>query len=113
MNMTDCTTDGLAVIGIEGDLDRSNVAEFQDCISAHLTSGRRRVVVDLQECAFIDSAGLGALLYLVVDIGAEGRLAVAGPSRRIKRLFEIVGLERDQRFEIHEDVPAAAAAISS
>ena len=60
MNIRDTRIDGLVVIGIDGELDGSNVALFDECLSAHLAAGKRRIVIDLQACTFMDSSGLSS-----------------------------------------------------
>jgi anti-anti-sigma factor len=112
MNVMDKSADGLVVIGIEGELDRSNVALLEECLSAHLTAGKRHVVIDLETCSFIDSSGLAAILALHRDVRDEGLLAVVGPNKNVGRLLDLVGLLGDRGVEVYADVTTACAAIS-
>lgn len=112
MKLRNSPFDGLMVVGIDGELDGSNVALLDECLSAHLAAGKRRIVIDLQACSFMDSKGLGALLYLRRDVPEEGALALAGPSPNLRRLFEIAGLTGQEGFEVYGDVAAACAAMA-
>jgi anti-sigma B factor antagonist len=112
VNIRDTRIDGLVVIGIDGELDGSNVALLNKCLSAHLAAGKRRIVIDLQACAFIDSSGLAAILHLVRDVQAGGALAIARPNPNIRRLLEVVGLPGTEGFEVYGDLPTACAATS-
>jgi anti-anti-sigma factor len=83
------------VIEVEGELDLSGLGKVR--VAADLAiDAERAVVLDLSECPFIDSAGLG----LVADIDRE--LAAAGPKRlavvvrdlSVMRAFSLAGLDR-------------------
>ena len=112
MIIRDTRIDGLVVIGIDGELDGSNVALLDECLSAHLAAGKHRIVIDLQACCFIDSTGLSRILHLVRDVQADGALAVAGPNPNIRRLLDVVGLPGADGFEVYGDVATACAATS-
>jgi anti-anti-sigma factor len=112
MEVTDGRTNGVVVIGIDGPLDRSSVTLLDDCLSAHLAAGERRIVIDLQACSFMDGGGLGLILFLLGDVQDEGALALAAPNQNIMRLLHIAGLIGSKSFEVHGDVTAACASIS-
>ncbi len=56
----DVRIDGCAVLRPEGDLDAFTATPFRRAIADMVTSPR--LVIDLSAVAFIDSAGLGALI---------------------------------------------------
>lgn len=56
----DVGIDGCAVLRPEGELDAFTATPFRRAIADMATSAR--LVIDLSEVAFIDSAGLGALV---------------------------------------------------
>ena len=112
MNIRDTRIDGLVVIEIDGELDGSNVAPLDECLAAHLAAGKRRFVIDLQACSFIDSSGLSAILTLHRELQNEGALAMAAPNPNIRRLLDIVGLAGSEGFEVYGDLPTACASTS-
>jgi anti-anti-sigma factor len=76
------------VIALGGELDVSNALETRHRIVGDLAPGRT-VVVDLAAVDFMDSSGLGALVYALREAGAcGGRLVVHDPQPRVRRLFE-------------------------
>ena len=60
-------------ISVEGDLDLASVATFQKAVEKALeTREGRKLVVDLRETSYIDSAGLEQLLIANRKLAAEG-----------------------------------------
>ena len=55
------TTEGVGIISARGEVDLSTADTLRAEIDDALGAGHRRVVVDLTDVEFIDSAGLGAL----------------------------------------------------
>jgi anti-sigma B factor antagonist len=58
------TLEGVTVIRLNGALDARSVNGFRDQLSALIAAGAVRFVVDAAQLRFVDSMGLGALLYL-------------------------------------------------
>lgn len=76
------------VIVLGGEVDASNALETRHRIVGDLAPGRT-VVLDLAAVDFMDSSGLGALVYALREAGAcGGRLVVDNPQPRVRRLFE-------------------------
>ncbi len=85
----------VAVLVVEGDsLVARNVAAFKGEMEA-LTRDGDRVVVDLWQVQFIDSAGCGALLqYHKRLLQKGGRMALCCISAPVRALFELVRIQR-------------------
>ncbi len=99
-----------AVLSLAGEVDVANVAQVREAALKLLSTGVKHLVVDLAATEYLDSSGLGALVGLlkrVKEIG--GDMAIAGPQPRVRRLFEITGL--NQVFALHNDVAAALLAL--
>ena len=80
---------------VEGELDVATAAEFRRAISSLLGVGCRRIVVDLKDTAFLDSSGLGALVWASHRLhSAGGALEVVNPGERIARVMKITGVDR-------------------
>ena len=95
----------VTVVRLNGSLDGRTVADLRDRLSALLNSGATRFVVDAAQLRFVDSMGLGALIYLrrfARQGKGDVRLAAAG-----RELLEISGL--GPMFEVWPDVAAAVA----
>jgi anti-sigma B factor antagonist len=90
----------VAVVAIQEDhLDAGNVQDFKGSIAPVLAENTR-VLLDLSAVAFMDSAGLGALLSSLRDLNRSGGdLRLCGVTAGVMALFELVRMERI--FSIH------------
>jgi anti-sigma B factor antagonist len=101
--------DGVTVVEpTNGRIDMETSAAFKMALDGVLASGARRVVLNLSQVGFMDSAGLGAIMSLFRQINGDGSLHVCGLHPRIKTLFDITRLTRV--VGIH---PSEAEAISA
>jgi anti-anti-sigma factor len=83
-------------ITVAGELDlASNL--LCDLVDASCSRrGIRRLIIDLREVSFIDSAGLCALLSARERTQRSGReFVLLGPSRPVERLLDITRLDGD------------------
>jgi anti-sigma B factor antagonist len=103
------TEDDVHLIAVRGHFDLVGVQTFRDEIDRLRELGAVRVVVDLLDTGFIDSTGLGALLYGLKALRAEGgELRIVSSGSRIGRIFRITGLDRV--FPMFPSVDEALAA---
>lgn len=92
--------DNLPVIALEGEVDVYTAPQLKQAMTALLEKGAKRIVVDLTKVEYLDSTALGVLIGGLKRLReAEGNLFLICPSARIKRVFEITGL--DKIFNIH------------
>lgn len=83
---------GRPVIAVAGDIDLETAPTLRERIEAVAARGGD-VVIDLREVGFMDSPGLGTLIYcfqLQEDRGA--RLVVRAAQGHVRELFEVVAL---------------------
>jgi anti-anti-sigma factor len=81
------------VVRVGGELDLTNCAQLLDAVRAEAGPDVTRIVLDVPDLTFCDSAGLGALVRLHKDLlGAGGGLTVRSPTAPVRRLLEITGL---------------------
>ena len=80
---------------VVGELDVGTASQFRTSVAALLGTGCRHVVVDLAGATFLDSTGLGALVWAQHRLeGAGGDLVAINPSPRIATTLEVTGLSR-------------------
>ena len=81
---------------INGDIDHHSVKRIREDIDRKISSFMPSCVYfDLSCVDFMDSSGLGLILgryALTKDIGA--RLVLLNPSKRIKKILALAGIER-------------------
>lgn len=95
-----------------GDLDAYSVGVFREALNRLATSPR--LLIDLSDVPFMDSAGLGALIGGIRRVReAEGRVVVICNRPSLTRLLHTTGFDRivpitESRDEALEALSAAA-----
>ena len=88
-------------IGIHGDIDHHSAKRVRESIDVQIASKKPlTIVLELNHVDFMDSSGLGLILgrYTVAcEMGAK--LILSRPSRRIRRILELAGIERIMEIE--------------
>ena len=93
------------------ELDASNAAELKRDIGPVLDANKK-VVLDLSRLRFVDSSGLGAMLSCLRQLtGRGGDLRLAGMSKPVRALFELVRMHRI--FDIYGTKEEAIRAFQS
>ena len=102
--------DGVPVIKLEGEVDVYTAPQLKQQIIAVLEAGSRQIVVDLSKVDYLDSTALGVMIGGLKRIREnDGDMVLVCPSPRIRRVFEITGL--DKIFGIHDTVAQATTAV--
>ena len=82
------------ILHVRGEIDLATAAAFESAVREALEPGRS-VVLSLRETGFLDSAGLYGLSRVRSQLPARGqRLVLADASRPVRRVIEIVGLDK-------------------
>jgi anti-anti-sigma factor len=81
--------DGAPVIGLQGELDLSNVDAVRGALEDLLAAEPARVVFDLSGLSFMDSSGIALLIQTAER---AGRIELQKPSPVVRRLIESMGL---------------------
>ncbi|CAB3746189.1 MULTISPECIES: STAS domain-containing protein [Burkholderia] len=69
--------------------------------------GARKIVLDLQQVAFVDSSGLGAMVSGVKALDGQGDIVLCGASDAVRTLLRLTRMDRV--FRIVADFDAACA----
>ena len=92
-------------------LDAGNAKDFRAAIESVVTA-RAVVVLDLSRLTFVDSSGLGALLWCQRAMkGKQGQLRLCGMTKSVSALFKLAHMERI--FQIHESRDHALDALAA
>lgn len=76
-----------------GELDAATVGQFREELAPY--SGQARLVIDLSEVPFMDSAGLGGLIGSIRRAREQdGEVAIVCGGVAITRLLHTTGLDR-------------------
>ncbi len=101
----------ITVLPIKGRLHIGTTLTFLEIeIKKLIEGGSKKLILDLSELNYIDSAGIGMLMNMWGQANhAGGKLAVAGAGGTVAESFTIVHLDRV--VSVYPDVTAAAAAF--
>ncbi len=81
-------------------------SEFDEVLRRCLSVANPRVVVDMNEVGYMDSAALDSLVNVSDDLGGRGtQLKLASLTPMCREILELTGLS--SRFQFFEDVDAA------
>ena len=99
----------VAIVDVSGEIDVLTSGALRDRLLAVAGKGHDGLVVNLDNVDFIDSTGIGVLIGVWRRVQAgRGNLALAAPSRRTRRIFDIAGIS--EIFSIHDSVAEAVQA---
>jgi len=101
---------GVPVIKLEGEVDVYTVPQLKQQMISLLESGTKQIVIDLTKVEYFDSTALGVLIGGLKRMRErDGNLSLICPNPRIRRVFEITGL--DKVFDIYNSVDDARTGI--
>ncbi|MGZ6674271.1 MAG: STAS domain-containing protein [Solirubrobacteraceae bacterium] len=90
------TLAGVVVAHVEGEVDMSNASDLGAAITARVSSDARGLVLDLDDVAYVDSAGIHVFFELrerLTRRGQQIRVALAADST-IATSLEYAGVQR-------------------
>lgn len=107
MNLTTDRVGAAVVVRVGGPkMTYQALSGFADAVSALLADGDRRLVIDLSQVVYVDSATIGCLmdLYRQAD-KLEGTIRLAGVQQRVATMLTMTGTHRF--IELHPDESSA------
>ena len=112
MELSSTTEEELRVISVEDTrIDAAVAIEFKDAMRAQTDGGPDLVVLDLSKVEFIDSSGLGAIVAAMKHMGTERRLALAGLTPAVARVFQLTRM--DSVFSVFPTLDGALAELNA
>lgn len=97
------------IIQLRGDVDANASIHLDSAIRKAISESPQSVLVDCSKLDYISSAGIGVFIAYLEDLQKNAiNLVLFGMKTRVKRLFEILGLEK---FIQITDTKAHAKAI--
>lgn len=101
-----------SVIDLEGEVDVYTAPQLKQQIINLLDGGVKHVIVNLEAVDYLDSTALGVLIGGLKRLRErDGTLDLICPNPRIKRIFEITGL--DKIFDIYATEVEATTKLKS
>jgi anti-sigma B factor antagonist len=101
---------GVTIVELEGRFDAASASGVRDQLHRLIEQGRSKLVLNLADMEFIDSAGLGALVSCLRRAAADGGdLRLAEVPAFCRSIFELTRLTRV--FDVGQSEEEAVAAI--
>lgn len=89
------------VVTLSGDVDLHHAPALHSALLEVADSRPRRIIIDLTEVPYMDSSGVGTLVYILRRVNTyQGKMALVGMNSRVRSVFEITKL--DQFFTIRD-----------
>jgi anti-sigma B factor antagonist len=84
-------------------IDAAFASEFKNIISDRINSGNVNILLDLSGVDFVDSSGLGAIVYILRALGGRGSLVICGLKETVSTLFRLSRMDKIFRIYASED----------
>ena len=82
---------------VRPDLDRLDAYvadEFKAALTQCAGEGVTKLVLDLETVEFMDSSGLGAIVYVLQRLGSGGKIAIAGATETVALMLRLTHMDR-------------------
>jgi anti-sigma B factor antagonist len=81
------------VIDISGEMDLYNAFRLKDVVGGMIGKQIREYVINLEKVDYLDSSGIGALLFVHAELKKRGMaLRIAGVQGTVKKVIELTKL---------------------
>ena len=95
MQITERHENGIVVFVIEGRIDSQGAVDLDEALQNAIDSGHYRLVCDMKNVAYINSAALRTLADIISRARANhGDLRLAALPPKVRRVLQIVGFDR-------------------
>jgi anti-anti-sigma factor len=113
MNLTTARNQDVSIVRVnETRLMYPILGEFASTITSLISSGERKVLLDLSSVTYVDSATIGCLMDLYRQASAAGgSLKLAGVQKRVETMLTMTGAQNF--LEIHADEASAVRSFGA
>ena len=95
MNITRHDTQGIATFILEGRVDSTGAVEMDQALQAAAAEGTHKMVLDMAEVTYMNSAGLRTLADILTRNRANnGDLLLVATNPKVERVFKIIGFDK-------------------
>lgn len=90
LSIADAGEDSLVTCG--GDLDATSAFRFREAMDGLVALRPERIYLDCGDVAFIDQAGIGAVMHCAMACRAKGILLTVSATDWMRRILDSVGV---------------------
>lgn len=111
LHIVEKDTNGVTVLSLSGRVTLGDESgQLRNTIKQLLAQGKKRLVLDLTDVSYVDSAGLGTLVAAYTSARNEGgEVRLAGITKNFSELLNVTKLLTV--FNVHDNVPDALKAF--
>jgi anti-sigma B factor antagonist len=101
----------LSVLRISGEIDIHTAPKLKKFFKQLLEKGQHKIILNLNKVRYIDSTGLGTIVYLSQEIAKfKGLVRLVSQNPHLKKIFGVAGLD-DKNLPFFEEEAAALNAV--
>jgi stage II sporulation protein AA (anti-sigma F factor antagonist) len=112
MEIIETSLSGVPLLRVVGDVDHFTSLALDDAVCDALNADGSHLLLDLTECPYLDSGGLGVILTALRTLRAKGWLGIIGCSPDLVRLFTISGLTAEPEFRLLASLHDTSVAVA-
>jgi anti-anti-sigma factor len=102
------------IVKVVGELDAHSAFAFYKDARRIMRCEGNNAIIDLKDCVYIDSAGIGILFSLIGWARKNGgKVAAVGPRSRVLHVLRLVRLTDERGFQIFADLDSARSFLST
>tara|TARA_B100001123_G_scaffold450583_2_gene622151 strand:+ start:560 stop:901 length:342 start_codon:yes stop_codon:yes gene_type:complete len=107
MNLTTETSKDITIVRIgENRLVYPLLSDFLDTVTKIIETGKRKILIDLSQVNYVDSATMGCFMDLYRQIrNVDGVLKLSGVKNRVETMFSMTGAQNF--IELHSNEASA------
>ena len=110
MPLTTTEQNGARIVTVNAErIDAAMAIQFKEDMRLKTESGPDRIVLDLSSVTFIDSSGLGAIVAAMKHLAPQRRLALAGLTPTVDKVFKLTRM--DSVFSLYPTLDDARIAL--
>ncbi|MCF7874127.1 MAG: STAS domain-containing protein [Candidatus Omnitrophica bacterium] len=99
MKINEEKKEDIIIASISGEINIDTSPELRKAFDQYTDQGIKKVIIDCQNLAYIDSSGLATLIELLQRLKKEnGELKICNLAEKVKSVFEVTKL--DKLFDI-------------
>lgn len=112
MEVVQTSQSGVPLLRVIGEVDHFTAPALNAAAQSALATESSHLLLDLGECPYLDSGGIGVILTLLKAVRGKGWLGAIGCSHHLLRLLEIAGLTIDPAFRTFSSFEEASAFLA-
>ena len=113
MNVTTTNVNSISVVSVsEAKLTYPLLTDFVTAVTSLIEGGNKRILINLENVSYVDSATIGCLMDLYRQASAAGgSLKLAGVQKRVETMLTMTGAHNF--LEVHADQASAVASFGA